>query len=204
MTTLTNMPTLAAALWPVSGATAGSPDAGRAWGRALALAFAGSLLMTLSAKIQIPFWPVPMTMQTFVVLVLGMAYGWKLGAATMLMYLAEGAMGFPVFAGTPERGIGLAYMTGPTGGYLVGFVVAAAACGWLAQRGWDRSVAKVMVAMLLGHALILGMGAAWLATLMGWEKALQVGLMPFWAATLFKTALAVMVLPVAWRLLGKR
>ena len=203
MTTLTNMPTLAAALWPVSG-TAGTPDATRAWGRALALAFAGSLLMTLSAKVQIPFWPVPMTMQTFVVLVLGMAYGWKLGAATMLMYLAEGAMGFPVFAGTPERGIGLAYMTGPTGGYLVGFVAAAAACGWLAERGWDRSVGKVIIAMLLGHALILGMGAAWLATLMGWEKALQVGLMPFWAATLFKTALAVMVLPVAWRLLGKR
>lgn len=203
MTTLTNMPTLAAALWPVSG-TAGTPDAARAWGRALALAFAGSLLMTLSAKVQIPFWPVPMTMQTFVVLVLGMAYGWKLGAATMLMYLAEGAMGFPVFAGTPERGIGLAYMTGPTGGYLVGFVAAAAACGWLAERGWDRSVGKVIIAMLLGHALILGMGAAWLATLMGWEKALQVGLMPFWAATLFKTALAVMVLPVAWRLLGKR
>ena len=204
MTTLTNMPTLAAALWPVSGTTAGSPDADRAWGRALALAFAGSLLMTLSAKIQIPFWPVPMTMQTFVVLVLGMAYGWKLGAATMLMYLAEGAMGFPVFAGTPERGIGLAYMTGPTGGYLIGFVVGAAACGWLAERGWDRSVGKVMLAMLLGHALILGFGAGWLATLMGWEKALQVGLMPFWAATLFKTALAVMVLPLAWRLLGKR
>lgn len=200
MTTTTHMPTLASVLWPVSSGSTAS----NATTRAIILAFAGSLLMTLSAKVQIPFWPVPMTMQTFVVLVLGVAYGWKLGAASMLLYLAEGAIGLPVFSGTPERGIGIAYMAGPTGGYLVGFVLGAALCGWLAERGWDRSVGKVTLAMLLGHGLILGCGMAWLAVLMGAEKAVQFGLMPFLAATVFKTVLAVVALPAAWRLAGKR
>ena len=198
--TTTPMPTLATVLWPSST----QQDQARALLRALVLAVAGSLLMTLSAKIQIPFWPVPMTMQTFVVLVLGIAYGWRLGAATMLLYLIEGAAGLPVFSGTPERGIGLAYMMGPTGGYLVGFVLAAALCGWLAERGWDRTLGRVTVAMLAGHALILACGVLWLANIMGWDKAIQFGLTPFWAATAFKTALAVATLPLAWRLLGRR
>ena len=193
------MPTLATVLWPSPTSTQA-----RALLRALALAIAGSLLMTLSAKIQIPFWPVPMTMQTFVVLVLGVAYGWRLGAATMLLYLVEGAMGLPVFSGTPERGIGLAYMMGPTGGYLVGFVLAAGLCGWLAERGWDRTLGRVTVAMLAGHALILGCGVVWLSSIMGWDKAIQFGLSPFLAATVFKTALAVAALPLAWRMLGRR
>ena len=105
--------TLADALW--------SPAAGSPAIRAIALAVIGSILLTLSAKIQVPFWPVPMTMQTFVVLVLGVAYGWRLAGATVLLYLAQGALGLPVFA----AGGGPAYMDGPTGGYLVGFLLAA-------------------------------------------------------------------------------
>lgn len=201
MTTNTaSLPTLATAIWPIAGDT----DRNRALLRVVVLALVGSLLMTLSAKIQIPFWPVPMTMQTFVVLVLGMAYGWRLGAATMMLYLVEGAFGLPVFAGTPEKGIGLAYMVGPTGGYLVGFVLAAALCGWLAERGWDRSIVRVAAVMILGHALILGLGTAWLSNLIGLEKGIQFGLTPFWTATIFKTALAMVALPLAWQFVGKR
>jgi biotin transport system substrate-specific component len=188
--------TLHEALWP---ATSVSPLV-----KGLILALAGTLLLTLSAKIQIPFWPVPLTMQTFVVLVLGVAYGWKLGAATMLLYLAEGAIGLPVFAGTPEKGIGIAYMVGPTGGFLVGFVLAAALCGALAERGWDRSPWRTAAAMTIGHVLILACGWAWLATLIGPEKAYAGGVAPFYAATVFKTLLAVGVMPFAWRLVGHR
>ena len=99
--------------------------------RNVALAVAGSIALWVSAKVQIPFLPVPMTLQTLVVLIIGMAYGWRLGAATVALYLAQGAVGLPVFAGTPEKGIGLAYMIGPTGGYLVGFLLAAMAVGCL-------------------------------------------------------------------------
>jgi biotin transport system substrate-specific component len=152
----------------------------------------------LSAKLQIPFWPVPMTMQTFVVLVLGSAYGWKLGVATVALYLLEGALGFPVFSGTPERGLGLAYMAGPTAGYLAGFVAGAALCGWLGERGWDRTFWRTALAMSLGHLVILAFGWAWLATLVGPAKAYAIGVEPFYAATLAKTALAVLVLPLAW------
>ena len=172
--------------------------------RNIVAALAGTALLTLSAKISIPFWPVPLTMQTFVVLVLGMAMGWRLGAATMLLYLAEGAIGLPVFAGTPERGIGLAYMAGPTAGYLAGFVVAAAFCGWLAERGWDRSWWRTAIAMTAGHLIILAAGFSWLATLIGAQKAYAVGIAPFYAATVFKTALAVVALPSAWQLLRLR
>src|SRR5262249_11270176 len=132
-------PTLAAALWP---------QADRPLLRNCVLALIGTLLLTASAKIQVPFWPVPMTMQTFVVLCLGAVLGPRLGATTVLLYLAEGAVGLPVFAGTPEKGLGLAYMAGPTGGYLVGFVAGAAVTGWLAERGWDRSIVRLFAAML--------------------------------------------------------
>jgi biotin transport system substrate-specific component len=142
-------------------------------------------------------------MQTFVVLVLGAAYGWKLGTATMLAYLAEGAVGLPVFSGTPERGIGLAYMAGPTGGYLAGFVAGAALCGFLAQKGWDRSPWRTAIAMSLGHLVILALGWAWLATLAGPAKAYALGVAPFYAATVAKTALAVVALPLAWKLTKK-
>jgi biotin transport system substrate-specific component len=103
------------------------------WVRNGLLVAGGSLLLTLSAKINVPFYPVPMTMQTFAVILIGAAFGWRLGTATVLFYLAQGAMGLPVFAGTPEKGIGLAYMAGPTGGYLLGFAARAFVTGWLAN-----------------------------------------------------------------------
>ena len=172
--------------------------------RAVTLAVAGSLLLTLSAKVQIPFYPVPLTMQTFVVLILGVAYGWKLGAMTLLLYLAEGALGLPVFAGTPEKGIGIAYMTGPTGGYLLGFVVAAAACGWLAEKGWDRHPISTFAAMLIGNLIIYALGLLWLGALLGWDKPiLQWGMVPFLFGDLLKIALAMVVLPGAWQAIKK-
>ncbi len=190
------VPTLASTLWPAQS------DNTRA-ARNVLLALVGTLALTVSAKTQIPFWPVPMTMQTFVVLVIGMAYGTRLGVATVALYLLEGALGLPVFAGTPEKGVGLAYMMGPTGGYLLGFVAAAWLSGSLAERGFDRSPFKTLVAMSLGHALIFVFGVAWLAQLIGFEKAFMVGVVPFWAATIVKTLLGVVTLPVAWKWIGR-
>lgn len=167
------------------------------------LAIAGTALLTLSAKIQVPFWPVPMTMQTFAVLVIGMAYGWRLGGATLLLYIAEGAAGLPVFAGTPEKGLGLAYMTGPTGGYLLGFVLAAALVGWLAEKGWDRRVPTTALAMLLGNAVIYIPGLLWLAVMIGLEKAVKFGLVPFLMGDAVKLLLAAAALPLAWRVVQR-
>ncbi len=172
--------------------------------RAVTLAVAGSLLLAVSAKIQVPFWPVPMTMQTFLVLSLGMAYGWRLGGATILLYLSEGALGLPVFAGTPEKGIGLAYMMGGTGGYLVGFVLAAMVLGWLGERGWSRNVLRTAAAMTIGNVIIYVPGLLWLGTLYGWDKPiLQWGLTPFLLGDVLKLALAAGLMPLAWKLLGK-
>jgi len=193
--------TLAATLWPV-----GQAKPAAAWAlRNILLAVVGAQLIWLSAKIQVPFHPVPMTMQTFMVLGLGMAYGWRLGAATVLLYLAEGAMGLPVFAGTPEKGIGLAYMAGGTGGYLLGYVMAAGACGWLAERGWDRNVITAALAMLAGNVLIYVPGLLWLGILFGWDQPiLEWGLTPFVLGDLAKLALAAAALPLAWKLVGRR
>jgi len=189
-------PTLAGAIWPAGKANALL--------RGMVLAVAGTALLTLAAKIQVPFYPVPMTLQTFAVLALGTAYGWRLGAATLLLYLAEGALGLPVFAGTPEKGIGLAYMMGGTGGYLIGFVLAAAVCGWLAERGWDRNVAWTALAMLIGNAIIYIPGLLWLGGLFGWDKPiLEWGLTPFLLGDAAKLALAAAVLPLAWKWLGR-
>ena len=171
--------------------------------RAAALMLLGMCLLTLSAKIQIPFWPVPMTMQTLVVLVIGMAYGWRLGAATVLAYLVTGAAGLPVFAGTPARGIGLAYMMGPTGGFLLGFLISAAIVGFLGERGWDRSVLRTAVAMVLGQAIITLAGVAWLAILFNLPKAIEVGFKPFLAASLLKVALGIVLMPTIWKLLDR-
>ncbi|HEX9790005.1 MAG TPA: biotin transporter BioY [Kiloniellales bacterium] len=188
----TTHPTLASIVWPL-GKTG-------ALVRNVILAVLGSALLWASAKIQIPFYPVPMTMQTFVVIALGMAYGWRLGAATIMLYLLEGAFGLPVFAGTPEKGIGLAYIAGPTGGYLAGFVLAAAAAGWLAERGWDRSIVKTAVAMLAGNVCIYVPGLLWLGTLVGWDKpVLAWGMTPFLLADLTKVALACAVIPALWK-----
>jgi biotin transport system substrate-specific component len=184
-------PTLADALW--------SPAAGSNAARAIVLAVIGSILLTVSAKIQVPFWPVPMTMQTFVVLVLGVAYGWRLAGATVLLYLAQGALGLPVFAG----GGGPAYMAGPTGGYLLGFLFAAVAVGWLAERGWARSAPSTLAAMLVGTAIVFACGIAWLSTLIGFMPAVSAGLVPFLLSEAVKIVLAAVLVPFAWRLLQR-
>ena len=181
-------------LWPSRNAASGMRGL-----RLAVLVAAGTVLMALSAKMQVPMWPVPMTMQTFAVLVIGMAYGWRLGGLTLIAYLAEGAIGLPVFA----SGAGLAYMAGPTGGYLVGFAVAAVLVGWLGVRGWDRSVAGTLLAMTLGTAVIFGLGVGWLSTLIGFEAALANGLVPFLFGAVIKIALAAAVLPFAWKLLRR-
>jgi biotin transport system substrate-specific component len=167
--------------------------------RAIVLTLIGTALLTLSAKIQVPFWPVPMTMQTFVVLVLGMAYGWRLAGATVLLYLAQGAIGLPVFA----AGAGIAYFAGPTAGYLVGFLLAAAAVGWLAEHGWDRSPLRTLAAMLIGTVIIFACGIAWLSTLIGLPQAIGAGLVPFLLGEAVKIALATAILPFAWRFLQR-
>lgn len=182
--------TMISALWPA---------AGRIPLRLVTLALVGTALLTLSAKVQVPFWPVPMTMQTFAVIVIGMAYGWRLGGATVALYLLEGAVGLPVFAGTPEKGIGIAYMAGPTGGYLVGFVVAAMTAGWLAERGWDRNFLSALAVNAIGTALIFVFGLGWLAGLIGFEKAVTFGLVPFLLASVLKIGLGAAVMPLAWR-----
>ncbi|WP_235830099.1 biotin transporter BioY [Algihabitans albus] len=155
---------------------------------------AGSLLLTISAKIQVPFWPVPMTLQTGVVLALGAALGWRLAGAGVLTYLLQGAVGLPVFAG----GAGFAYMTGPTGGYLLGFLVAALVVGRLAERGWDRSLLGSFAAMLLGNSLLFLCGVGYLAALIGVEQAISVGLLPFLAGEVLKIALVTALLPFVW------
>lgn len=193
--------TLAATMWPQPAADRSASWA-MAGARAAALMIAGTIALWLSAKIKVGF-PVPMTMQTFVVLTIGAAYGARLGAATMLLYLVEGAVGLPVFADTPQRGIGLAYMMGPTGGYLVGFVLGAFVVGWLAERGWDRSILKLFAAMALGHLAILALGYAWLALFAGPSMAWAVGVAPFYAATFYKTLLGALVLPAGWALLKR-
>lgn len=182
-----------------------------AWPRTDALRYAvlavavvfGVCLLTLSAKMQVP-GPVPMTMQTLVVVLLGMAYGSRLGSATVLAYLLAGAAGLPVFANTPERGIGLAYMMGPTGGFLAGFLISAWVVGALAERGWDRTFLRCAIASIAGHVIILLAGLVWLSVLLGTAKAIEVGLLPFLASTALKTALNATAMPMIWTLLGRR
>lgn len=166
---------------------------------------AGSLLLALSARISVPFYPVPLTMQTFVVIGLGLALGPWRAAAAVLLYLAEGAAGLPVFAGTPEKGIGLAYMMGPTGGYLAGYLPAAMLAGWLAMRGWDRNPLGAMAAALLAGAVIYVPGLLWLGTVIGFDKpVLAFGLYPFVPGDILKALLAAVTFPAAWKWLSAR
>jgi len=171
--------------------------------RAVVLVALGSALMALSAKVNLPLPYVPMTLQTLVVLVIGAAYGWRLGSATMIAYLAEGAMGLPVFAG-PVGGI--APLVGPTAGYLYGFVLAAFVIGWFAERGWDRNVVLLFAAMAIGHVVIFIAGFGWLAFGLGIgvSKAWQVGIAPFVAASLVKNALGATLMPAARRIVDRR
>ncbi len=154
------------------------------------LVIGGTVLLALAAKVTVPFWPVPMTLQTLAVFLISAAYGRNLAVATVLAYLLEGAIGLPVFA----TGAGLAYMAGPTGGYLLGFVAAAAIVGEAADRGFDRNVFLLFGAMMLGEVVILALGALWLAVLMGGEKALAFGVGPFIVTDVVKIALAATII----------
>jgi len=149
--------------------------------------FLGSLLLTISAKIKIPFYPVPMTMQTFVVLLMGIAFGWKIGLATISLYLFEGIVGLPVFAGTPEKGLGFIYFTGPTMGYLIGFLFATFIAGYLNLK---TNIFSIFLKLILSVSIIYVLGILWLGNLIGWDKPLlQLGLLPFLLAELFKISL---------------
>lgn len=170
------------------------------WARVTLLAIAGTLLLTLSAKIKVPFWPVEMTMQPLAVLLIGMTFGRALAVATVALYLAQGALGLPVFTGTPEKGLGLAYMAGPTGGYLAGFLLAALVTGWLADRGAARTLVPAIGVAALGIACIYGPGLAWLATIVGVEKALAFGLYPFVLGDALKALIAAIAVSTGWRL----
>ena len=169
----------------------------------VALVLAGIALLAISAKIRVPMWPVPITMGTFCVLGIGAAYGARLGVVTVLGYLLIGALGFDVFAGSTAEKAGLTYMMGGTGGYLVGYVLAIMTLGALAARGWDRSVGWMALAMLIGNALIYVPGLLWLGQLYGWDKPiLQWGLTPFLVGDALKLALAAVLLPMLWKLVG--
>ena len=161
--------------------------------RSVCLAVFGTLLLTLSAKVKVPFYPVPMTMQTMVVLMISASCGLRMGAAVVLGYLLEGALGLPVFADTPERGLGLAYMMGPTGGYLAGFLLAALVTGFMADRGMARSLPSLLVLMLVGHTIIFASGYAYLGLLIGYDQAWMLGVAPFLASTAVKVALGTVL-----------
>ncbi|WP_438991205.1 biotin transporter BioY [Lentibacter sp.] len=168
------------------------------------LVIAGVMALAISAKIAVPMWPVPITMGTFAVLALGAAYGPRLGLATIATYMLVGVMGFDVFAGSSAESYGLAYMMGSTGGYLVGYVLATVALGVLARMGWDRSAGKMAGAMLIGNALIYVPGLIGLGLLYGFDKPLLAwGLTPFLIGDAVKLVLAAMILPAAWKLVGR-
>jgi biotin transport system substrate-specific component len=170
----------------------------------VALVVFGIVALAVAAKIKVPMWPVPITMGTFAVLTIGAAYGARLGFATILGYMIVGALGFDVFAGSSAEKFGLEYMMGGTGGYLVGYVLATVALGVLARAGWDRSPVKMAGAMLLGNVIIYVPGLIWLGMLYGWDKPiLQWGLTPFIVGDVVKLALAAMILPAAWKLVGR-
>ena len=169
-----------------------------------ALVVAGVLLLAVAAKIKVPMWPVPITMGTFAVLTIGATYGARLGLVTILTYLLVGALGYDVFAGATAEASGLTYMSGGTGGYLVGYVLATIALGALAQRGWDRSVLWMALAMLIGNALIYLPGLAWLGQLYGWDKPILAwGLTPFLIGDALKLAVAALMLPAVWKLVSR-
>jgi len=167
------------------------------------LAVVGTLVLTVSAKTKVVLGPVDISLQTLAVLLIASAFGLRLGVATLLLYMAEGAMGLPVFQGTPEKGLGIAYMLGSTGGYLAGFVIMAAIVGWAADRGWDRNPIKLFGAMLTAEVVMMVMGFAWLALLIGPEKSWQFGVAPFVIGDLIKVALAASLVPAVWSLLRR-
>ena len=157
------------------------------------LAIVGSILITISAKIKIPFYPVPMTMQTFVILLIGITCGYKIGLATVALYLLEGIFGLPVFANSPEKGIGIAYFIGPTMGYLVGFLIAVYFAGLFK---YDKGLINTFLKLIFSVSFIYIIGIIWLGTLIGWDKPVfKLGAEPFLLAELFKILLLLFLTP---------
>ena len=155
--------------------------------KSLLVIILGSLLLAISAKIKIPFYPVPMTMQTFVVLLLGMSFGYKIGLATVGLYLIEGIAGLPVFSNSPERGVGIIYFTGPTMGYLIGFLTA---CFLASFIKINDNYLVVFIKLILSVSTIYALGILWLGILIGWDKpVIQLGVTPFLLAEVFKISL---------------
>lgn len=177
------------------------PGEGLARAAALAgFAIVGSLILWASAKISVPFWPVPMNLQTMAVAGLAALYGSRLGFFTVALYLAEGAAGLPVFTGTPAQGIGIAYLLGPTGGYLMAMPLAAFVIGYLAEHGFDRGPFRLFFAMLIGDVIVFALGILWLGSVIGWDKpVLELGLYPFVVGDLVKLGLAACLASAAGR-----
>ena len=162
--------------------------------RFIITAFVGTIFLTISAKIKIPFYPVPMTMQTFVVLFMGIAFGWKIGVATVSLYLFEGIIGLPVFSGTPEKGLGLIYFTGPTMGYLIGFLFASFFAGYM---NLNTNYLFIFFKLIFSVSLIYILGMLWLGNLIGWDKPIfSIGATPFLLAELFKIVLLTLLTKV--------
>ena len=156
--------------------------------RYLFIALIGSIILAISSKLKIPFYPVPMTMQTLVILVIGVGFGWRLGITTVALYLFEGIVGLPVFSGTPEKGIGLVYFMGPTMGYLLGFLLAVYISG---KFVYDNNLVKNFFKLFFATSFIYILGMGWLGSLIGWDKSIfQLGAQPFLLAELFKVLIA--------------
>jgi biotin transport system substrate-specific component len=159
--------------------------------KSLLVMFIGSIVLTLSAKLKIPFYPVPMTMQTFVVLFLGIAFGYKIGVATVGLYLFEGIIGIPVFSNSPEKGVGLIYFTGPTMGYLIGFLIATFLAGYLDLK---KNIFIIFIKLTISVSIIYLFGILWLGSLIGWDKPIiQLGVTPFILAEFFKICLLTLL-----------
>jgi biotin transport system substrate-specific component len=178
------------AIWPKKG-----------WFWAFALVIVGSQLIAFLAQLEIPLLPVPITGQTFGVLLIGAVLGSRLGTITVLTYIASGALGLPVFA---SGGSGVATLAGPTAGYLLGFVFAAFLVGWLSEWGWDRRVLTTAAAMLFGTLIIYVPGVIWLSRFAGWDNVFALGIAPFLFGDLLKVVLAAIALPFGWKLIGRQ
>lgn len=188
---------LTEAIWPAEGAGL--------WIKRAILVVLGVAALAAAAKIKVPLWPspVPITLGSFAVLTIGAAYGPRLGLATILGYMTLGALGWDVFAGSSAESGGLGYMMGGTGGYLLGYVLATLALGYAARRGWDRTVGGMALAMLAGTVLIYVPGVLWLGQLYGWNQPILAwGLTPFLIGDALKLALAALVVPGLWKLVG--
>ena len=165
----------------------------------ISLMLIGTLILAFSSKVQVPFWPVPMTMQTFVIFLIGMTYGVRLCFATVTLYLLEGAAGLPVFA----SGGGLSYLFGPTAGYLYGMLFASVAISYFANLGFSKTYFKAAFSLIIGSIIIFSFGILYLGSIIGYEKAIAAGLLPFIPSEIFKIALAVALIPTIQKIIKK-